>query len=60
MIDKEYLENMAKDIQKLRRLAEHLKETGKGIESIDRNLTRILSSSRLLELNVTDVAKIVQ
>jgi len=58
MIDKKHLEDMAEDIQKMRSLAEHLQETGKGIESIDRNLTRILSSIRLLEMNVTDVSKI--
>ena len=58
MIDKKTLENMAEDIQKMRGLAEHLKETGKGIETIDRNLTRILSSIRLLEMNVSDVVKI--
>ena len=60
MIDKTHLQTMAKDIQKMRRLAEHLQETGKGIESIERNMTRILSSIRLLEMNVTDVAKIVE
>ena len=59
MIDTKYLENMANDIQKMRRLAEHLKKTGKDVESIDRNITRILSSIRLLEMNVTDVSKII-
>jgi len=59
MIDTKYLENMANDIQKMRRLAEHLKETGKGVESVDRNITRILSSIRLLEMNVTDVSKLI-
>jgi hypothetical protein len=59
MLDRKYLEGMAEDIQKMQAIAEKLKEKGKGIETIDRNLTRILSSIRLLEMNVTDVAKIV-
>jgi hypothetical protein len=58
MMDKKTLESMADDIQNMRTIAEHLKETGKGIETIDRNLTRILSSIRLLEMNVSDVVKI--
>lgn len=59
MIDRKYLEDMAEDIQKMKTIAERLKETGKGIESVDRNITRILSSIRLLEMNVADVVKIV-
>ena len=58
MIDKKTLESMADDIQNMRTIVEHLKETGKGIETIDRNITRILSSIRLLEMNVSDVVKI--
>ena len=59
MIDKKILESMADDIQNLRRVAEHLRETGKGIESIERNIIRILSSVRLLELNVADVVRVI-
>jgi hypothetical protein len=59
MIEIKMLESMVDDIQKLRNIAERLKEKGKGIQSIDCNLTKILSSIRLLELNVSDVAKIV-
>ena len=59
MVNKKTLESMAEDIQKMKNIAENLQKTGEGIETIDRNLTRILSSIRLLEINVTDVAKIV-
>ena len=58
MIDKERLESMTEEIQKMRRTAEHLKEMGKGIGSVECNIERILSSIRLLELNISDVAKI--
>jgi hypothetical protein len=58
MIDKERLESMAEEIQKMRHMAEHLKEKGKGIGSVECNLERILSSIRLLELNISDIVKI--
>lgn len=58
MIDKERLESMAEEIQTMRHIAEHLKEMGKGIGSVECNIERILSSIRLLELNISDVAKI--
>ena len=50
MIDKKHLENMAKDIQKMRRLAEDMKETGKGIETIEEMLDckNIYSNESLL------------
>jgi hypothetical protein len=57
-MDRKHLEDMTEDIQTMRDIAERLHEKGKGIESIDRNMIRILSSIRLLELNVTDVVKI--
>ena len=34
MIDNKNLESMAEDIQNMRRIAEHLRETGTGIESL--------------------------
>ena len=58
MIDKERLESMAKEIQMMRNIAERLKDTGRGIGSVECNITRILSSIRLLEMNISDVAKI--
>jgi hypothetical protein len=58
MIDKEHLESMAEEIQTMRNIAEHLKDMGKGIGSVECNIERILSSIRLLELNISDVVKI--
>lgn len=59
MVGNKSLQSMAEDIQKLRSIAEHLREAGKGIVTIERNTTRILSSIRLLEMNVRDVAKVI-
>jgi len=59
MMDKASLDNMAEYIQNMRNMAETLKKAGAGIQSVERNVTRILSSIRLLEMNVSDIAKIV-
>ncbi|MFZ7111591.1 MAG: hypothetical protein ACOWYE_07905 [Desulfatiglandales bacterium] len=58
MMDKASLDQMAEYIQTMRNIAETLKEAGTGIQSIERNVTRILASIRLLEMNVSDIAKI--
>lgn len=59
MIDSKSLERMAEHIQNMRSIAEQLRETGKEIVTIDRNIKRILSSIRILEMNVRDVAKVI-
>ena len=58
MHDDKTLESLVEDIRNMRSIAEHVRDTGKGIVTIERNITRILSSIRILEMNVTDVAKI--
>lgn len=58
MFDKRRLENMAEEINNIRNSAEHLEDLGKGIESVQCYVARILSSIRLLEMNITDVAKV--
>lgn len=58
MMDKASLDQMAEYIQNMRNMAETLKEAGAGIQSIERNVTRILASIRLLEMNVSDISKI--
>ncbi len=42
-------------IRKMRSLAEELKEMGKGIQAIEKNVDRILASISVLELNICDV-----
>ena len=42
-------------IRKMRILAEELKEMGKGIQAVEKNVDRILASITVLELNISDV-----
>ena len=58
-MDNKRLENMAEEIQILRNSAEKLEDMGQGIKSVECYVKRILSGIRLLEMNVTDVAKIL-
>ena len=46
-------------IRALKNITMELKKISGGIPSIDRNVERILSSVRLLELDVTDVSEIL-
>ena len=45
-------------IQRLRRLAEELKEKSGRIQAVDRNVDRILANVKMLELNISDVMEI--
>ena len=49
------LERIEEKIQLMKEAAQELKEMGKNIPTMDRNLVRILASIRMLELNVSDV-----
>ena len=60
MSDNKPLENMAEEIQKIRNSAELLREMGKGIETAECYVARILSGIRILGMNITDVAKIIE
>jgi predicted component of type VI protein secretion system len=46
-------------IQRMRRLAEELKEKAGGIQAVERNLDRILANIKMLELNISDVQELV-
>jgi hypothetical protein len=53
---KEYkIEEMAEKIQLLKETANELKHISGGIQSVDRNVDRILASIRMLEINISDV-----
>jgi prefoldin subunit 5 len=53
------LESMAEHISQLRRSAEALQKQAQGIQAVERNLVRLLSSVKMLELNISDVKKLV-
>ena len=49
------LEGIDEKIQLMKKAAQELKEMGKNIPAIDRNLLRILASIKMLEINISDV-----
>ncbi len=49
------LEGIDEKIQLMKKAAQELKEMGKNIPAMDRNLVRILASIKMLELNISDV-----
>jgi hypothetical protein len=59
-VTEEYdIKEMADKIRALRQKATELKEMSGGIETVDRNVDRILANVRMLELNISDVADIL-
>ena len=53
---KEYkIEEMAEKIQLLKQTANELKAISGGIQTVDRNVDRILASIKMLEINISDV-----
>lgn len=50
---------MAKKIAAIRKEAEEIKTMSGGIQAVDRNIDRILSSVKMLEINVSDIAEIL-
>ena len=50
---------MAKKIAVIRKEAEEIKAMSGGIQAVDKNIDRILSSVKMLEINVSDIADLV-
>lgn len=55
MEDKYNIDKLDEKIRTLRKIAEEIKETGKGIETVKRNINRVLASTKMLEMNICDV-----
>jgi hypothetical protein len=53
------VEEMAEIIVQLRQSAEDLKEKGKGIQTLERTVDRILVGVKLLEINISDVKTVL-
>lgn len=53
------IRKMADKIQALRRDAMELREMAPGIQTVDRNVERILACVKMLEINITDAAAIL-
>ncbi len=58
-MDKWNVEEMDELIKQMRRLAEALREKGCGIQAVERNVDRILTGIRMLELNISDVKGLI-
>ncbi len=49
------VEGLCESIETLRRTASDVKERGKGIQAVEKNVDRIMANIKMLELNVSDV-----
>jgi hypothetical protein len=58
MVDKDLLIKMDEKIQTIKKAALQLKEISGGIQAVDRNADRILTSTKMLEINVSDVLEL--
>ena len=59
MVDKDLLVKMDEKIQAIKEAALALKEISGGIQAIDRNADRILTSAKMLEINVSDALEVL-
>ncbi len=53
------IQKVSELIRQLRDTAEEIKEKGQGIETINRNVDRLMACVRMLELNISDIKDIV-
>jgi hypothetical protein len=59
MVDKNLVVKMDEKIQAIKKATLELKELSGGIQAVDRNADRILTSAKMLEINVSDVLEIL-
>ncbi|MEK6535285.1 MAG: hypothetical protein AAB112_07660 [Thermodesulfobacteriota bacterium] len=53
------IEKMDAKIKEIRKAAEELQELGGDIEAVNKNLVRLLASTKMLELNISDAISLV-
>ena len=53
------IEEISELIQRMRQLADELKDKAGGIQAVERNLDRIMTHIKMLELNISDVKELV-
>ena len=59
MVDKDLVAKMDEQIQAIKKAALELKEISGGIQAVDRNADRILTSAKMLEINVSETLDIM-
>jgi flagellar biosynthesis chaperone FliJ len=52
------IKKMDAKIKEIRKAAEELQKMGGDIEAVDKNLVRLLASTKMLELNISDALSI--
>ena len=53
------IREMAKKIAIIKKEANEIKAMSGGIQAVDKNIDRLLSSIKMLEINVSDIAEIL-
>ena len=53
------IEEISELIQRVRQLVDELKDKAGGIQAVERNLDRIMTHIKMLELNISDVKELV-
>jgi hypothetical protein len=59
MADTYDIRKMDRKIKKIRKTAEELMELGGEIEAVNRNIVRLLASTKMLELNISDAVELL-
>ena len=59
MVEEYKVREMAEEIQVIKQAATELQRISGSIQAVDRNVDRILASVKMLEINITDVADIL-
>ena len=58
-MEKWNVEELADKIQQLRQIAEEIRAQGEGIETLQKNVDRILAGVKMLEINIGDVKAVL-
>jgi hypothetical protein len=58
MTESYHIEEMAEKVQAIKEAATELQNISGGIQAIDRNVSRILASVKMLEINISDIVGI--
>ena len=59
MKGKDKINEMDVKIKEIRKTAEELMNLGKDIEAVKKNLVRLLASTKMLELNISDLKEVL-
>jgi len=58
-VELEKLKQIHQEIEAISKAANRLKELSGGVQAIDRNASRILASTKMLEINISDLLEIL-